>query len=152
VRSISLFLAALFISACSVDGPSVLDEVEALGNEVLVGEPVNVQFLQAVERCPIYDGNTYRQIDGARTDAIADTETKYFRIVLVTGSFDSFAEQYDDRTMDCIGELPPFDTIWVLSRDEECGLTEDHSDRAREYGLSYSSVVMERLIAERDCS
>ena len=54
--------------------------------------------------------------------------------------------------MVCVGELPPFSTSWVLPLDEECGLDEDNSYRAREYGLAYSSVVMEKLIAERECN
>jgi len=152
VRRFSLILVALFISVCSVDEASVPDEVERFMNEILVGEPVNEQFLGEVESCPIYDGKTYRQVDDARADALADIGSRHFRIVLITGSFDLFAEQYDDRTMACIGELPPVDTIWVLSLDEACGLIEDSSDRARDYGLAYSSVVMEKLIAEHECN
>jgi hypothetical protein len=121
-------------------------------NEVLVGEPVDDRFLEAVNRCPRYASYTYREIDDARADALADTDRRHFRIVLVSDSFDSFAEQYDEKTMACVGELPPFSTIWVLSPDDECGLVEDGSNHAREYGLDYSSLVMEKLIAERECS
>ncbi|MGB5412204.1 MAG: hypothetical protein WBN09_11785 [Woeseiaceae bacterium] len=152
MNRIALLLITFMLSACGSDQQSIDEIATHRASQVLVNQKVDEEFLNAVGKCHLYDKYNYHQIGDANADAFADTGRRHFQMVLVADSFDSFVVQYDDRTMTCVGELPPFSTIWILSPDEECGLVEDHSDRAREYGLSYSSVVMEKLIAERECN
>lgn len=151
VSRIALIPVVLWLSACEPEQPSIEEIAEFSANQVLVNQTADEAFLKTVGECHLYENYNYRQIDDGRTDALADTNNGHFRIVLVGGSFDAFAEQYDEKTMSCVGELPPFDTIWVLSSGDKCGLVEDESDGARAYGIEYSNLVMEKLISEREC-
>ncbi len=72
-------------------------------------------------------------------------------MVLVRDSAAIFRKRYEERVLDCIGELPPFDTIWKLGDAAACRLDEDLSDAAIEYGFEYTTIVMSKLREERDC-
>jgi len=158
VQRTSLITAVSLVSSCSAEGPPTSNEVLLRMNEVLVSQPVTEEFLDATARCHLYEKYSFRQVSDPTADALADIEDRHSRIVLVFGTFEAFMDQYDEQKIACVGELPPFDTIWELSpTDEDCGpipgccLVEDMSDRARNYGISYSSVVMDKLVEERGC-
>ena len=159
MQRISLIIAIVAISSCSTGGPSTSDEALRRVNEVLVSQQVNGEFLEAVGQCPLYENYNYRQIGDAAADALADIENRHFRIVLTSGTNEALIDQYDENIIACVGGLPPNESIWELSATEEdcgpaegCCLVEDRSDRGERYGISYSSVVMNRLIEEGGCN
>ena len=122
-------------------------------NEILVSQPVDEQFLESIESCRLPEDIGFRQIGDARADALADIGDRLFRIVLTSDSGKLFFEQYREQAIDCIGELPPFNTIFILARSARtCDLVEDLSDRARSYGMNYSSVMIEMIMQERSCN
>jgi hypothetical protein len=121
-------------------------------NETLVNQEVNATFLDAVSRCPSYEKFNYRQIGDGMHDAFADVGVRHFRIVIIGDSFGALKEEYGEELFTCIGELPPFDTIWILSGSERCGLVADTSAKAKSYAGSYTAVMIDRLAEERGCS